>query len=79
MVTGLGRRRWGAFPPNSKRRSKQVLELRSRIFTFALDEDGQALVEYSLILLLIALVTITALTSIGTTVSGILTTVANAL
>ena len=56
-----------------------MLELRSRIFAFALDEDGQALVEYSLILLLIALVTITALTSIGTTVSGIFTTVANAL
>jgi Flp pilus assembly pilin Flp len=42
-------------------------------------EDGQALVEYSLILLLIALVTIGALTSIGTTVSGIISSVAAAL
>jgi Flp pilus assembly pilin Flp len=43
------------------------------------EEDGQALVEYSLILLLVALVTIAALTSIGTSVSGILNTVAAAL
>jgi pilus assembly protein Flp/PilA len=56
-----------------------VLEARSHLFRALPEEDGQALVEYSLILLLIALVTITALTSIGTTVSGILTTVANAL
>ena len=56
-----------------------MLELRSRFFAFVLDEDGQALVEYSLIILLVALVTITALTSIGTSVSGIITTVANAL
>jgi pilus assembly protein Flp/PilA len=56
-----------------------VLEPRSFIFALASDEDGQALVEYSLIILLVALVTITALTSIGTSVSGIITTVANAL
>jgi pilus assembly protein Flp/PilA len=43
------------------------------------EEDGQALVEYSLILLLVALVTITALTSIGTAVSGIIQSVAAAL
>ena len=56
-----------------------MLEPRSLIFALASDEDGQALVEYSLIILLVALVTITALTSIGTSVSGIITTVANAL
>ena len=43
------------------------------------EEDGQALVEYSLILLLVALVTIAALTSIGTAVSGIIQSVAAAL
>ena len=42
-------------------------------------EDGQALVEYSLIILLVALVTIAALTSIGTAVSGIIQSVAAAL
>jgi pilus assembly protein Flp/PilA len=56
-----------------------VLEARSHIFATILEEDGQALVEYSLIILLVALVTITALTSIGTAVNGILTTVAGAL
>lgn len=56
-----------------------MLEPRSLIFALASDEDGQALVEYSLILLLVALVTIAALTSIGTSVSGIIQTVAAAL
>jgi Flp pilus assembly pilin Flp len=56
-----------------------VLEQRSIIFALASDEDGQALVEYSLIILLVALVTIAALTTIGTSVSGIITTVAGAL
>ena len=57
----------------------QVLESRSFTFALASDEEGQALVEYSLILLLVALVTIAALTSIGTSVSGIIQTVAAAL
>jgi Flp pilus assembly pilin Flp len=43
------------------------------------NEDGQALVEYTLILGFVALVTVTVLTSIGTNVVGPLTTVANAL
>ena len=69
----------GAFPPKFEEKEQEVLELRSRIFAFVLDEDGQALVEYSLIILLVALVTITALTSIGTALNGIFTTVAGAL
>jgi Flp pilus assembly pilin Flp len=56
-----------------------VLELRSHSFAVVLEEDGQALVEYSLIILLIALVTITALTNIGAAVNGIIMTVANAV
>jgi Flp pilus assembly pilin Flp len=56
-----------------------VLEARSHMFGALPGEDGQALVEYSLILLLIALVTIGALTSIGTAVSGIISSVAAAL
>lgn len=56
-----------------------MLELRSHIFAVIPEEDGQALVEYSLIILLVALVTITALTSIGTAVSGIISSVATAL
>jgi|Tabmets5t2r1_1033131.scaffolds.fasta_scaffold43478_2 pilus assembly protein Flp/PilA len=42
-------------------------------------EDGQALVEYALVLLLIALVTVAALTSIGVSVSSAITDMANGL
>jgi len=42
------------------------------------DDDGQALVEYALIIMLVALVCIAALTAIGTTVSGLLSAVAGA-
>ncbi len=42
-------------------------------------EDGQALVEYALVLLLIALVTVAALTSIGVSVSSALFDMANGL
>jgi pilus assembly protein Flp/PilA len=42
-------------------------------------EDGQALVEYALVLLLIALVTVAALTSIGVNVSSAITNMANGL
>lgn len=41
------------------------------------DESGQALVEYALILMLVALLTIGALTTIGTTVSSFLTSMAS--
>jgi pilus assembly protein Flp/PilA len=60
-------------------RGTELLASRSYIVAVVPEEEGQALVEYSLILLLIALVTIAALTSIGTTVSGIINTVAAAL
>ena len=42
-------------------------------------EEGQALVEYALILALISVVAIGALTAIGVNVLAILTSVANAL
>jgi Flp pilus assembly pilin Flp len=42
-------------------------------------DDGQALVEYTLILGFVALVAVTVLTTLGTNVTGPLTTVANAL
>jgi pilus assembly protein Flp/PilA len=42
-------------------------------------EEGQALVEYALILGLISVVAITALTLIGTRVNDILTAIGNAL
>ena len=42
-------------------------------------EDGQGLVEYALILVLVSIVAIVALGSIGTSVSNILSTVASHL
>ena len=42
-------------------------------------EEGQALVEYALIISLIAVVAITALQLTGTRVTGILNTIANSL
>lgn len=51
----------------------------TRIIAAVRSEEGQALVEYALILLLIALVTVAALTSIGVNVSAALTNMANGL
>ncbi|MEK6275158.1 MAG: hypothetical protein AABM30_07440 [Actinomycetota bacterium] len=45
----------------------------------ARNDRGQALVEYSLVLLLVALAAVSILTTIGINVTGPLTTVANAL
>ncbi len=45
----------------------------------ARNDRGQALVEYSLVLLLVALVAVPVLTTIGVNLSGPLTSVANAL
>ena len=42
-------------------------------------EEGQALVEYALILFLIAVVCITVLTLLGTRVSSVLSTIAAAI
>ena len=43
------------------------------------DEEGQALVEYALILALIAIVAIVALLFLGTQISTILSTIGNAV
>lgn len=56
-----------------------MLDTRSDISAAILQDDGQALVEYSLVILLIALVAVGALTAIGGAVSGIITNVAAAL
>jgi len=45
----------------------------------ARNDRGQALVEYSLVLLLVALAAVSVLTTIGVNVTSALTTVANAL
>jgi Flp pilus assembly pilin Flp len=50
-----------------------------RVSTAARDDDGQALVEYALIILLVGLVAISGLQLIGTNVNNILNAVAGAL
>jgi len=56
-----------------------VNSLLQRIQSIAMREDGQALVEYSLILALVSVVAITLLTGIGTQVQNTLQGVVNAL
>jgi pilus assembly protein Flp/PilA len=46
---------------------------------FMNDESGQDLIEYALIAALIALVAISALTSVGSKVSGVLSSIASSL
>jgi pilus assembly protein Flp/PilA len=53
--------------------------LQSAIFAFRNREDGQALVEYALILALVSVVAIGALTILGTNIAGILSQVAAAV
>ncbi len=53
--------------------------MRTLMSSVANEEDGQALVEYALILSLIAVVAIGALTLLGTNVTGILNTIAGKL
>ena len=56
-----------------------VLGLRSSLDELRDREEGQALVEYALILSLISVVAITALTLVGTNVTAILNSIAAAL
>ena len=61
-----------------------MLELISKMADFwAKDswkrEEGQGLVEYALILVLVSIVAITALKALGGSITGILNTVANTL
>ena len=53
--------------------------MRSIIANFLYDEDGATAIEYGLISALIAVVVITALTSIGTNLKADFTSVATAL
>jgi pilus assembly protein Flp/PilA len=54
-------------------------ELLLKLKTFWNREEGQGLVEYALILVLVSIVAIGALGLIGTNVNTVLNTVANAL
>lgn len=51
----------------------------ARLWTIAATDDGQTMVEYGLILALVSVITIAVLTTIGTDLVAIFTTVAAAL
>jgi pilus assembly protein Flp/PilA len=53
--------------------------LRSAIFAVRNDEEGQALVEYALILALVSVVSILALTTLGGNISNVLNQVAGSI
>jgi pilus assembly protein Flp/PilA len=62
----------------SNEREDQMIEfLAGRMQLAMRDEEGQALVEYALVVSLIAVVSIAALTLAGTSISGILNTIAS--
>ena len=46
---------------------------------FDREDEGQGLVEYALIIVLVSIAAIGTLTLLGTTVSGVFTTITNAL
>lgn len=56
-----------------------LTSFRSAALRFVRDEDGAALVEYALLIALIAVVCIAAVTAIGTAVSGKLTSASTSL
>ena len=53
--------------------------MRKFVTRFAKDESGAALVEYGILVGLIAVVCITAVTLLGTTINGVFTTINTAL
>jgi pilus assembly protein Flp/PilA len=69
----------GGGESNEGRESQEMTELLLKLKTFWNREEGQGLVEYALILVLVSIVAITALGLIGTNVNNVLNTVANAL
>lgn len=56
-----------------------LASLRSAALLFLRDEDGASLVEYALLIALIAVVCVAAITLIGTNVSGKLSSAATSL
>jgi pilus assembly protein Flp/PilA len=51
----------------------------NKLFQFIKDEDGASMVEYALLLALIAVVAITILTTMGSNVSSIFKTISDSL
>ena len=56
-----------------------MVELYVRLSNWLREEKGQGLVEYALIIVLVSIVAAFALTSLGTTVSGVFDTIVTKL
>jgi pilus assembly protein Flp/PilA len=56
-----------------------IITLHNQVWTWLTREEGQGLVEYALIFLLIVIVAITALTLLGGKVTSALSTVSNSV
>ncbi len=54
-----------------------ISRLLSWLSSLSREEEGQGLVEYGLVLILVSIVAFGALTLLGTTLSGMFTTIAN--
>ena len=66
-------------PLRGKKKKKEGNEMTKLFKSFLRDEEGAALVEYGLLVGLIALVCITAVTNLGSTVKTLFTNIASSL
>jgi Flp pilus assembly pilin Flp len=73
---GVAPDRWRRKPPNSLRKETDVTEV---VLSTLRRDEGQALVEYALIISLIAIVSVAALTLAGIRVDSLISAVANNL
>jgi pilus assembly protein Flp/PilA len=69
----------GGGESNEGRESQEMTELLLKLKTFWNREEGQGLVEYALILVLVSIVAIGALAAIGTSVTSVLQSIADTL
>jgi pilus assembly protein Flp/PilA len=64
---------------DTTRRERDVMEFVNRMRAFVRDDSGQDLLEYALLVGLIALVAVLAVTNAGTAINGIFTAIATSL
>ena len=78
-VTGRRKHIINPNQPKLKHIKKGELKMFQKMINFFKEEEGAGLAEYALLLVLIAIVCVTTLTLLGTTISAAFTTITNAL